>query len=415
VNQAPSLSSHLIVMAIAFGVTLVTVPLFRIIAISRGHVVAPDERRAHEQPTPTLGGAAMFLGFAVAMLAAWTSGRFDVTFAGSSEAVGVVGCAFLAYLVGLIDDVREISAPAKLAGLVLAGTSLVITGVSIIQFRIPFSSVFILPLDMSYLITVLWLLGMCNAVNFIDGLDGLAAGIMGIAALAFFLYVLKLGDEGLLAESNIGSLIAVIVVGICAGFLPWNFNPAKIFMGDGGALLLGALMAASTVAVGGRVEDPFSGQTFFFYAPMVIPLLILGVPIIDTVFAIIRRTVRRQGLATADKGHLHHRLMNLGHGHRRSVAILWAWTGLLSAFVLWPVYNDRQGDTIVPFGVAAFGLLLLSAFSPGVPAIVEAFKELERFPGDRGDDEPSAGVDEADVVDAEGSNVHQLDEVRRAR
>ena len=389
------------VMAIAFGVTVLTVPLVRVFAIARGHVVAPDERRTHARPTANLGGGAMFLGFGVAMLAAWMSGRFDVTFAGSSEAIGIVSCATLAYLVGLVDDIREISAPAKLAGLVLAGSSLVIGGISIIQFRIPFSSVFILPIDMSYLITVLWILGMCNAVNFIDGLDGLAAGIMGIAALAFFFYVLELGDQGLLAESNIGSLIAVIVVGICAGFLPWNFHPAKIFMGDGGALLLGALMAASTVSVGGRVEDPFSGQTFFFYAPMVIPLLILGVPILDTVFAIVRRTVRRQGLATADKGHLHHRLMNLGHGHRRSVAILWAWTALLSGFVLWPVYNDRQGDSIVPFGLAAFCLLLLSAFMPGLPTILKAFREIERFPGDATDDKTS--------------NVRQLDEARRSR
>lgn len=396
----------MIVMAIAFGVTVLTVPLVRVFAISRGHVVEPDERRTHERPTANLGGAAMFLGFAVALLAAWTSGRFDITFAGSSEAIGIVVCAALAYIVGFVDDIREISAPAKLAGLVLAGSSLVIGGVSIIQFRIPFSSVFILPIDMSYLITVLWLLGMCNAVNFIDGLDGLAAGIMGIAALAFFFYVLELGDQGLLAESNIGSLIAVITVGVCAGFLPWNFHPAKIFMGDGGALLLGALMAASTVSVGGRVEDPFSGQTFFFYAPMVIPLLILGVPILDTIFAIVRRTVRRQGLATADKGHLHHRLMRLGHGHRRSVAILWAWTALLSAFVLWPVYNDRQGDAFVPFGIAAFGLLLLSAFTPGLPTIARALRDLDRYPGD---------VDDAADDDDAESNVRQLDEVRRSR
>ncbi len=404
-NSAPTLSSHLIVLAIAFGVTVLSVPLVRVFAIARGHVVEPDERRTHERPTANLGGAAMFLGFSVAMLTAWVSGWFDIMFAGSSEALGIVACASLAYAVGFVDDIREISAPAKLAGLVLAGSALVISGISIIQFRIPFSSVFILPLDMSYLITVLWLLGMCNAVNFIDGLDGLAAGIMGIAALAFFFYVLELSDQGLLAESNIGSLVAVIVVGICAGFLPWNFHPAKIFMGDGGALLLGALMAASTVSVGGRVETPFSGQTFFFYAPMVIPLLILGVPILDTIFAIVRRTVRRQGLATADKGHLHHRLMNLGHGHRRSVAILWAWTALLSGFVLWPVYNDRQGDALVPFGVAAFGLLLLSAFMPGLPTIMRAIREIERFPGD-----PSDSSDED-----ESSNVRDLDEARRSR
>ncbi len=197
----------------------------------------------------------------------------------------------------------------------------------------------------------------------------------------------------------------VLCATVFLGFLPWNFHPAKIFMGDGGALLLGALMAASTVSVGGRVEDPFSGQTFFFYAPMVIPLLILGVPILDTIFAIVRRTVRRQGLATADKGHLHHRLMNLGHGHRRSVAILWAWTALLSGFVLWPVYNDRQGDALVPFGVAAFVLLLLSAFMPGLPTIVKAIREIDRSPGDS---EDSSDEDAA-------SNVRQIDEARRSR
>lgn len=139
-------------------------------------------------------------------------------------------------------------------------------------------------------------------------------------------------------------------------------------MGDSGSLLLGTLMAASTMAVGGRTPDPFSGQTFFFYAPLAIPLLILGVPVLDTAFAIIRRATQRQGLATADKDHLHHRLVRLGHGHRRSVGILWAWTALLSACVLYPTYNEGQGDGVVPFGVAALGLLLYTWFHPGVRA-----------------------------------------------
>ena len=379
-------------MGIAFGVTVLAVPIFRVLAISRGHVVEPDERRSHERPTPTLGGGAMYVGFMVAMATAWFSGWFDPTFSGSTEALGIVLCASLAYFVGLIDDVREISAPAKLAGLVLAASMLVLGGISIIQFRVPFSSVFILPLDMSYLLTVIWLLGMTNAVNFIDGLDGLAAGIMGIAALAFFFYVIKLNELDLLAATNIGPLIAAIVVGICAGFLPWNYNPAKIFMGDGGALLLGALMAASTVSVGGRVDDPFSGQTFFFYAPLVIPLFILGVPVLDTLFAIIRRTVKRQGVATADKGHLHHRLMRLGHGHRRSVWILWAWTALLSMFVLWPVYNDQQGDAIVPFGVVALGLLLYTAFHPIIRPSTASNRVVEGAVVE-------AGVSEADLAE----------------
>ena len=152
---------------------------------------------------------------------------------------------------------------------------------------------------------------------------------------------------------------------MCVGFLPHNFHPARIFMGDCGALLLGLLMAASTIVVGGRASEPFSGQTYFFFAPLFIPLFILGVPILDTAFAIVRRATRRAGVATADKDHLHHRLMRLGHGHRRSVLILWTWTAILSGFVLYPTFA-KEGDAIVPFGVAALGLALYMLLHPGV-------------------------------------------------
>ena len=152
---------------------------------------------------------------------------------------------------------------------------------------------------------------------------------------------------------------------MCVGFLPHNFNPARIFMGDGGALLLGLLLAVSTSVVGGRADpnlQGYAGQTYFFLAPLFIPLFILGVPILDTLFAIIRRATRRQGVATADKGHLHHRLMELGHGQRRSVVILWAWTALLSAFVLYPVLT-QSFMSYVPIGAAMLGLLLYTSAS----------------------------------------------------
>ncbi len=136
-------------------------------------------------------------------------------------------------------------------------------------------------------------------------------------------------------------------------------------MGDTGALGLGLLMAASTMVVGGRTDQEFSGQTFFFFAPLLIPLFILGVPILDTLFAIVRRASRRQGVTSADKDHLHHRLMRLGHGHRRSVLILWGWSALLSFFVLYPTYTG-EGDAIVPVGVAALSLLLFTLFHPGL-------------------------------------------------
>ncbi len=388
----PELSSYVVVMFVAFAVTVMTVPIFRVISASRGLMVEPDERRAHERPTATLGGGAMLLGFLAGFGVAWYSGWFPGLFGDSTEPLGVLLAATLAYVVGVVDDVRELSAPAKTAGLVLAGTLLVLGGTNIFWFRVPFFDLFLLSPDFSYLLTVLWVLGMANAVNFIDGLDGLAAGIMGIGAIAFFLYSLQLGEAGVLSVQSIGPLIAALVFGICLGFLPWNAHPAKIFMGDGGALLLGCLMAASTVAVGGRTEEAYSGQAFFFYAPLAIPFVILGVPMLDTAFAIIRRASRGQGVATADRDHLHHRLIRLGHGHRRSVFILWAWTALLSAFVLWPVYNEGRGDAIVPIGLVGMALLLFVSLHPDLigrhetwnddPAVVPFVRRTSAPPDD---------------------------------
>ena len=361
----PALGAYGIVLAAVAVTTLLGVPLVRRLAVRMGAVVRPDERRVHARPTPTLGGIAMLAGFCVGMVVAWRMEAFDTIFEGNTEPLGLLIAAVLILAVGVIDDLREVSAPAKVSGIVVSASVLVLSGISILTLRIPFVSTFILDPNWSYLLSVLWVLGMTNAINLIDGLDGLAAGIVAIAAGTFFLYAQQLGHEGLLAEGNIGPLIAVIVLGMCLGFLPWNVHPAKIFMGDGGALLLGLLMAASTMVVGGRTDQPFSGQTFFFFAPVFIPLVILGVPIIDTAWAIVRRARTRSGLATADKDHLHHRLMRLGHGHRRSVFILWAWTALLSGFVLFPTYT-HQGDAIVPFGIAALGLALYTLLHPGV-------------------------------------------------
>lgn len=352
--------------ATAAGVTTVVLtPVIRLLARRMGAVVRPDARRVHEAPTPTLGGLAMLAGVLVGLAVAWQLDDFAPVFASSTEPLGLALSAVVMFGVGMIDDLRDVSPPAKLSGQVLAASILVLSGVSILVFRIPFGGLVILSPDLSYLLSVVWVVGMANAVNFIDGLDGLAAGIVAIASGTFFLYALVLVDEGLLVDGNIAPLVAVLTFAVCAGFLPHNFHPARIFMGDTGALGLGLLMAASTMVVGGRTDQEFSGQTFFFFAPLLIPLFILGVPILDTLFAIVRRASRRQGVASADKDHLHHRLMRLGHGHRRSVLILWGWSALLSFFVLYPTYTG-EGDAIVPVGVAALSLLLFTLFHPGL-------------------------------------------------
>src|SRR5690606_4142963 len=210
-----------------------------------------------------------------------------VVFDDAREPFGVLLAAVIMCGVGVIDDVREISAPAKVAGMVLAGSVLSFVGVSLVVLRIPFLDVWLLSADWSALLTVLWVIGIANAVNLIDGLDGLAAGIVAIAAGTFTLYAIRLVDAGVLEPGNPGALIAVLALGACLGFLPHNVHPAHLFMGDGGALMLGLLMAASTMSVGGRTSEPFSGQSFFFFAPIFIPVIILGVPMVDMAFAII--------------------------------------------------------------------------------------------------------------------------------
>lgn len=359
------MTSYLVVLAVAAITTLAVTPLVRRLAVRVGAVVRPDERRVHVRPTPTLGGIAMFAGLVAGMVTAWQLDAFVEVFSGNSEPLGLLAAAAVILAVGVIDDLIEVSAPAKVAGTVLAASILVLSGISMLNFRVPFAGIVVLSPDWSYLISVLWVLGMVQAVNLIDGLDGLATGIVGIAAGTFFIYSLRLTDEGLLLASTVAPLAAIVVVGMCAGFLPWNRHPARIFMGDGGALMLGLLMAASTMMVGGRTDQEFSGQTFFFFAPLFIPLLILGVPILDTAWAIIRRAASRQSVATADKDHLHHRLMRLGHGHGRSVVILWVWTLLLSGFVLVPTFTGR-GDAVVPFVIGALALVLYTLLHPSV-------------------------------------------------
>jgi len=341
------LSGYFIVGGVAAIVTAILTPLVALFGRKFGWMATPDARRNHPEATPDVGGIAFFVALVAAIGVAWQMDRFDPLFKNNSELFGVIVAGLIIFVLGFIDDIFEVSAPMKVTGVVVAAVALIWFGVTMIYFRAPFVDVFVLSRDWIPLFTVLWLLGMTQAINLIDGLDGLAAGIVAIASAAFFVYSRNMGVKGLLSEPNIGPLVAIITVGICVGFLPFNFNPARIFMGDSGALLLGLLVAVSTSVVGGRANPDttnLSGQTYFFLAPLFIPIFVLGVPILDVIFAIVRRTRSGVGFATADTGHLHHRLIKLGHGPRRAVVIMWSWTALLSGFVLYPALSE--GPTI---------------------------------------------------------------------
>lgn len=358
------------VFAIAAVATYVLTFPVQWAAITVGAVVQPGERRVHEKPMPTVGGAAMYAALLIAIGIGSLIPSLRPVYA-TSAPMGVVLGATVIFAVGVVDDLREVSQPAKLVGSVLAATVMYFFGVTLFYFRIPFAGFVILGPDMTPLLTSLWVCGMSTVINFIDGLDGLAAGIVAIASGAFFVYSWRLHDLGLLTPDNVGLLVAAVTCGICVGFLPHNFHPARLMMGDAGALMLGLLMAASTMSVGGQTANDFSfsGETYFFFAPLFIPFVILGVPMVDTIFAIVRRSARRANPTEADKEHVHHRLMRLGHGHRRSVVILWAWTAILSGMVLYPTLDlpgSGSANAIVPFGILALGVGLYTLFHPGV-------------------------------------------------
>ena len=209
----------------------------------------------------------MLLGLLFALATAQSLGRFDTLFEGNIEQIGIVLAALTISIVGVLDDTLDLAPPAKVTGIVVAAMVLTWFGATMYYFGVPYLDVFILSGDWQPVVTVIWLLGMTQAINLIDGLDGLAAGIVAIGAGAFFLYAFRLSDIGLLSQPNLGPLIAIIAAGVAAGFLPHNFNPATTFMGDGGAFLLGLLLAIATGMVGGRADpltQAFVGQTFFF-------------------------------------------------------------------------------------------------------------------------------------------------------
>ncbi|MDE3065205.1 MAG: undecaprenyl/decaprenyl-phosphate alpha-N-acetylglucosaminyl 1-phosphate transferase [Acidobacteriota bacterium] len=354
--------SYVVVMLVGAAVTMVADRPARVIALRVGYTAQPDERKVHRTETPYGGGAAMLVGLCVAVVVADAIPSIRSVITSSHEMFGVLLATGVIFVVGVVDDFREMSAPAKVAGQFLTASILYFSGATMYQLKLPFAGFIVLGPSILPIITAVWVFALCNAVNLIDGLDGLAAGIVAIASGTLCLYGLRLEDLGLLPVTNVGPLIAALTCGICVGFLRDNFHPAKLFMGDAGSLMLGLLMSASTMVIGGRTP-PASGVTFFFFAPLLIPVFILGVPLVDAVWAFIRRTASGQGFHTPDKNHIHHRLMRLGHGHRRTVVILWLWTALLCGFVLFPLF--RPGfNVFIPLGVAVLLIALFTWFSP---------------------------------------------------
>jgi UDP-GlcNAc:undecaprenyl-phosphate GlcNAc-1-phosphate transferase len=328
---------------IAFGVVVLLTPAVGGMARLLGVVAPPGGRHIHKRPIPRLGGLAIFLGILVPSLAFLSL---------DGEMRGIVLGAAVACVVGAIDDFRGLDPIPKLGGQVAAAAIPCAFGTWIDHFTFPFLGVVDLPAVVGVPLTMVWIVAVMNMVNFLDGMDGLASGVCGIAGLTFATLALSLGKID-------AAVLSAAVAGACIGFLRHNFFPARIFMGDSGALVLGFTLA--TVSVAGLLKTAST-------VVLVLPLLVLAVPILDTSFVVAKRLKYRRPISSPDRFHLHHRFMDIGFSQRRAAVTMWAWTASLGAAALATRFIPfREGGEWHPWetlAVAAIGLgaLLFSVY-----------------------------------------------------
>lgn len=295
-------------MLMSFVIAYFSIPLVIKIAYRIGAIDQPDQRKVHEKAIPRLGGLAIFTAFMFCML-------FIVKVSGPF--LGIIIGGFVIFLVGMLDDIYQISPWLKLIGQCIAAAIAMYSGVMVHFLTNPFDGMLGLGY-LSYPLTFLWIVGISNAINLIDGLDGLAAGVSGIAAIT-------MGIVAVLQGQIMVFIVAMILVSSIAGFLPYNFHPARIFMGDGGSNFLGFVL--SCLAIMGLAKSAAIIALF-------VPILILGIPIFDTFFAIIRRIYNKKPIFMPDKAHLHHRLMAIGYSHQKSVMIIYGISGFFGTVAI---------------------------------------------------------------------------------
>jgi len=349
------LREHLEVLygaAIALGIVVMLTPAVGGMARLLGAVDRPEGRRLNRRPVPRLGGLAIFLGILVPSLAFLNL---------NDEMRGILLGAAVACVVGAVDDFRGLSPSVKLAGQLLAAAIPTTFGVWIDHFTLPFLGAVDLPGWLGVPLTIVWIVAVMNMVNFLDGMDGLAAGVCAIAGVTFSVLALSLDKVD-------AAILSAIVAGACVGFLRHNFFPARIFMGDSGALVLGFVLAS--VSVQGLLKTASTVVLF-------LPLLVLAVPIIDTSFVVAKRLKYKRPIYSADRSHLHHRFVNIGFSQRRAAVTMWAWCATLAAAALATRFIPfRAGGHWHPWETLAVAAIALAAlaFSVYIVYLLEIVK-----------------------------------------
>lgn len=330
----------------AIFISFIMTPLVRRLAFKINAIDIPkDERRVHKEPMPLLGGLAIFISVVITSLIFLPIDKTLLSI--------IIGGSIIVFS-GIIDDINGLSPKKKVLFQLAAGLVLIIGDIKIDFVTNPFSvnnTLFYLKW-FSIPITLFWIIGITNTLNLIDGLDGLAAGV---AMISSFSLMIVAGKFGFSRYTNV-IILSAIVGGACLGFLPFNFNPAKIFMGDTGALFLGFMLAA--ISIEGVMKSIAT-------IAIIVPIIILGVPIFDTTFAIFRRLLNGQSITSADKGHLHHRLLNKGFSQRKTVLILYGISALFGLFaVIVAKYNSHQAIyiSVVLFIIAVFLAIKMGLF-----------------------------------------------------
>ncbi|WP_293789774.1 MraY family glycosyltransferase [uncultured Corynebacterium sp.] len=355
-----------LVLLVACTVTYLVTGAVRSLILRYGRMAAPRQRDVHTVPMPRLGGVAMFTGLVVAVivanqLPALTRGFPPVT----PDMTAVLMAAFVIVVVGVVDDLYDISWVLKLGGQIVGAVVMSLMGLSWYLFYVPFGDGTTLILDQvqSTILTALLTVTIVNAMNFVDGLDGLAAGLGAIAAGTILIYSLTiLHDQSGTVAAYPPAIISAALVGICMGFLPHNFSPARIFMGDSGAMLIGLLLSAACTSASGRINAALYGPAdmMALLSPMIVVLAALSIPLLDLVMAVVRRVSKGKSPFSPDKKHLHHRLLSIGHTQKRVVLVLYTWVGVV-AF-------GAVGLTVLPLPVMAisFSMLVIIAISATV-------------------------------------------------
>ncbi|MFF4157492.1 MraY family glycosyltransferase [Streptomyces sp. NPDC001678] len=378
---------YLLTLCVTAAVTYLLTGPVRKFAIVAGAMPEIRARDVHREPTPRLGGIAMFGGLCAGLLMAAHLSNLKSVFELSNEPRALLSGAGLIWILGVLDDKWGVDALVKLGGQMIAAGVMVLQGLTILWIPVPgVGSVSLTPMQ-GTLLTVALVVITINAVNFVDGLDGLASGMVCIAAAAFFMYAYRLWFGHGLEAAAPATLFAAVLMGMCLGFLPHNMHPARIFMGDSGSMLIGLVMAAGAISITGQV-DPDALKLWAgseraaiqamvpVYIPLLLPLTVIAVPVADLLLAIVRRTWKGQSPFAADRGHLHHRLLELGHSHSRAVFIMYFWSALIGfGTVAYSVNSASVWVLLLIVALSAMGLvlLLMPRFTPRAPRWAERF------------------------------------------